>query len=447
MILETVRKTIEEKRLIEKGDTVICAVSGGADSVCLLEVMSELKNEYNLEILVANVNHLIRGEESDRDSEFVKELCKKAGIAFYYREYDVVRIAKERKIGEEECGRILRYEFFEELSRKFDGAKIATAHNLNDNAETLLFRLIRGSSLQGLSGIKYKRDAIIRPLLDVSRTDIEAYLNFKGISWCEDSTNKLDLYTRNKIRLCAMPLLEEISKEAQKKIAMASSIISDDNDFMLMSAQEIIEKCFFGECLLITPLEGLHISLRRRIAYEVLKKWDVADLTFSKIESFLDFIEGENGKRFTIDSYRFAEKNYDKITLCKECEVSINESLLEEGKCIKGEGWSLSGYIACERVKKTGNDIAVFDAEKLSFPLTVRFRRDGDRIKLKGVSGKKKISDVFTDAKIDRFQRNSIPIVEKDGEVLFVSGVRQSESFSVSNDTEKFLIINFTKER
>lgn len=448
MLLEKVKKTIYENSLIDKGDTVLCAVSGGADSICLLHVMSALKEELNLKIAVANVNHLIRGEESDRDSEFVKKVCREYGVECFYREYNVTQIAKERKIGEEECGRILRYEFFEEISRNFANAKIAIAHNLDDCAETILFRMARGSSPTGLEGIRYRRQNIIRPLLDVKRSQIEKYLRDNNLKWCEDSTNALPIYARNKIRLSVIPSLEEISSGAAEKIVQSAKMIAEDNEFIENEAEKLLQRCFFETYLLINPVVEAPSSIGRRIAAQVLKKWG-AEITFDRVESFLEFLEKDSGKRFDITRNLYAERNYDKVSLRKsEAQVSYVSVLTEETP-LCDRGWKLEVLITDTPIKKNTNAMALFDADVVKPPFTVRYRQSGDKMKLKGISGTKKLSDIFTDEKIDRYERDYIPIVEKDGEILYLCGIRQSEKYSVSQKTKKYLIIKYTstKER
>ncbi len=444
-MLERVRRTIEENALLKNGDSVICAVSGGADSICLLHTMLRLKSDYNLTIYVANVNHMIRGEESLEDSEFVRIVAKAADVEFFYREYDVIKIARERKLGEEECGRILRYEFFTELSENLGGAKIATAHNLNDNAETVLFRLIRGTAAQGLSGIKYKRDNIIRPLLDIPREDIEKYLRANSLTWREDSTNKIPVYARNKIRLCVMPNLNEISQGAEKKIAAASRYIAEDNAFIDAMAQKMMDECFFKDRLITKPLLNAPMPIKRRICASVLKEWEAAQVTAEKIERFCNFANGENGRIFDINARLYAQKSYDAIILCKRGEKTDFNLLLDTENDAVGEDWIVSIEYSDMPYARHGNNIAVFDGEKLSAPLLVRSRKEGDKISLKGAGGTKKISDIFTDEKIERSQRDTIPIVEKDGEILFVCGIRQSSLYETSENTKKYLIIKYER--
>lgn len=443
MLLDKVRKTIEENALLKRGDTVICAVSGGADSICLLRAMLYLRKEYNLSLFVANVNHLIRGEESDRDSEFVKSVCRAAEIECFYREYNVTEIAKTRKIGEEECGRILRYEFFEELSQNLGGAKIATAHNLNDNAETVLFRLIRGSSSQGLGGIKYKRGNIIRPLLDVSRDEIEEYLYANSISWCEDSTNSQPIYARNKLRLNVMPVLDEISRGAAERIVSASKLVAEDGEYLNLVSKQAEKDCFSHGQLYFDVLINLPAPVKRRIAVDVLKEWGVHEITTDKVISFLAFLDKESGKRFDINADFYAEKTYNRVSIHKRCSKENFSEILDIGQRVSDGNWVLEASYSSFPVKREGNVVAVFDGGKLSPPLSVRYRRDGDRISPKGMNGTKKVSDVFSDEKIDRFSRDFIPIVEKDSQILYIGGVRQSSLYSPDENTRKFLIIRY----
>lgn len=443
MLLDKVRATIEKYRLLEYGDSVICAVSGGADSVCLLHIMNSLKSEYGLKLYIANVNHLIRGEESDRDSRFVKAVAKAADIKIFYREYAVKKIAAERKLGEEECGRELRYEFFREVSESLGGAKIATAHNLNDNAETLLFRMARGTSPKGLCGIKYKRGNIVRPLLDVSRDEIVRYLKANSITWCDDSTNSLPLYARNKIRLEVLPVLKEISSSAEEKIVSVAKLISRDNSFIEEYAQEKEKECFVEEELLIEPFLNLHPALKSRIAASVLTKWGAKEISSEKVDSFLSYSQKDTGKVFDINGKIFARKSYGKIVTFIPTEIEQLTAVLDEGISVITDKWKLSMYYSREKVRKRNNSVAIFDADKISGPFTVSYRRDGDRISLKGINGSKKISDIFTDEKIDASERNLIPIVRDGDDVLYIGGIRQSSLYLADSDTRKYLIITY----
>ena len=207
-MLDKVITYIEENELIQKKDRIVVGVSGGADSVCLFSVLLELQKKYELELFVVHVHHGIRGEEADKDEQFVENLAKKHQIPYYCFWKNIPVLSKKRGLTEEEAGRIVRYEAFYEVLKKVNATKIAVAHNQNDCAETVLFQLFRGSGLKGMCGIFPKRDEIIRPLLGVDRKAIEAYLMQKGQAYCTDRTNLEEEYTRNKIRLSILPIAE-----------------------------------------------------------------------------------------------------------------------------------------------------------------------------------------------------------------------------------------------
>ena len=204
-----VLQTIFKHNMLNRGDKVLAAVSGGADSVCMLHILNSLKNDLDIELYCAHINHGLRGDAADSDELFVKSLCRSLDIPFFSKTIDVAKMAEENKLTVEEAGRIARYSFFDELKMQYGLSKIATAHNKNDNAETVLMRIIRGTGVDGLCGIAYVRgDGVIRPILDVSRKEIEEYCTDNSLDFCTDATNADNDYTRNKIRNQLIPYLE-----------------------------------------------------------------------------------------------------------------------------------------------------------------------------------------------------------------------------------------------
>lgn len=447
MLLDNVRNTIAKHKLLELGDKVLCAVSGGADSLCMLHVMLNLRAEYDLEIYALNVNHLIRGKESDEDSDYVKRVCEAANIKCFYREYDVLKLAKELKMGTEECGRKLRYEFFSEIANELGGAKIATAHNLNDNAETVLFRLIRGSSLEGLSGISYKRDNIIRPLLDVERSEIEKYLHENNIKWRTDSSNLSDEYSRNKIRLNVFPQLREIFPDAERKIVNAAMFMREDNDYLNECAQNFEEEFGSEDFFFADKFNLLPDSIKRRVAKIYLGKWGVKEISLDKINAIINLAQNESGKEFNLTKNSFAVKCYNKIILRQEEDKMEFCVKINIGETFESKNWIIKVSLYDYQVKKHSNNMAIFDGEKLKGPLNVRYWSKGDKMKVQGLGGSKKLSDIFSDAKIDSVLRDSIPLVECEGEILYLCGIRQSASYFTNDFTNKYVVIEyFTKE-
>ena len=232
-MLNKVKQYIESNRMLSKGEKVVLGVSGGADSVCLFFVFLALRDFYKLELHVVHVNHMMRGEEADADQGYVEKICKENKVSFHLVKEDVKRYAKEKHLSEEEAGRDIRYQAFERVREEYNCDVIAVAHNSNDCAETMLFQLVRGSGLTGLTGIKTKRDLIIRPLLCVTRAEIEQYLGERGIPYQTDATNLQTEYTRNKIRLHVLPYLEKnINSQAISHIVKTTQMLKEVEEFI-----------------------------------------------------------------------------------------------------------------------------------------------------------------------------------------------------------------------
>ena len=233
MFEEKVLNTIKKYNMLNKGDKVVIGVSGGPDSISLLNCLNNLKGKLNIELYVAHINHQIR-KEADEETEYVKEFCKKINVEFFYKKVDVEGIAKELKIGTEEAGRNIRYEFFEEVAKRVGANKIATAHNSNDNAETVLMNLIRGTSVSGLKGIEKVRDGkFIRPIIEISRQEVEEYCKKENLNPRYDKSNEGNIYTRNKIRNMLIPFIKkEFNPNIVEGINRLSSIASEQEKFI-----------------------------------------------------------------------------------------------------------------------------------------------------------------------------------------------------------------------
>lgn len=237
-----VEQTIQKYNLLEFGDRIVVALSGGADSVCLLNILNSIKEKYNLKIYVAHVNHNLRGDEAKSDEDFCKILCKKYNIDLFIKSADVKALASKQRISEELCGRNVRYDFFDELSKRLN-AKVATAHTASDNAETLLFNLSRGCSLGGVAAIPPKRGNIIRPLIEATREDVEHYCTEHSLDYVTDSTNLTDNYTRNNIRHNVVPVLKGINPSFERAALNLSTNAREFLDFLTSSANKAIDDC------------------------------------------------------------------------------------------------------------------------------------------------------------------------------------------------------------
>lgn len=258
MLKEEVLKTIETYNLIEKNDKIVIGVSGGPDSICLLHVLYGLKEKLGIEIVVAHVNHMLR-DVADLETEYVQSFCKKLGIECYVKKADILEISKTQKKGTEEVGRQVRYNFFDEVAKKTNSNKIATAHNSNDRAETVILNILRGSGLSGLKGIEPIRDnKYIRPLINTDRQDIENYCNDNKLEPKYDKTNNENIYTRNKVRNTVIPYIKkEFNPNIIKTINRLSSLATEENEYL----QAITKQEF--ENLLIEKTENIILDLHK----------------------------------------------------------------------------------------------------------------------------------------------------------------------------------------
>ena len=241
IVEEKFLNTVKENNLIESGDVIVVGVSGGPDSITLLTCLNKYKEKLNCKIIVAHINHLIRKDSTD-DEQFVENYCKKNNIPVFIKRAKVEEIAKKQKRGTEETGRKIRYDFFNEILEKNNANKIAIAHNMNDNAETMILNLIRGTGLQGLEGIKPKNGNIIRPLINCKREEIENYCEKNKLNPRIDSTNKENIYRRNIIRNEILPSLKEINPNIVETISRTTKIIRENNAYIKESSQEIFDK-------------------------------------------------------------------------------------------------------------------------------------------------------------------------------------------------------------
>lgn len=240
---QKILQTIKKYNLIQSGDSIVIGVSGGPDSICLLHILNELKEELNLKIYVAHINHMIR-KEADEETEYVKSFCKNIGVECFAQKINVVKIAKEEKIGTEEAGRKIRYNFFEEVLKKTNSNKIATAHNNNDKVETIIMNILRGSGTAGLKGLDpIRENKFIKPLIEISREEIEAYCEKNKLNPRIDKSNNENIYTRNKIRNIVIPYIKnEFNPNILKTINRLSEVATEENEYLNKVTQEIFNK-------------------------------------------------------------------------------------------------------------------------------------------------------------------------------------------------------------
>lgn len=306
-IINIVNNNIVENSLVKKGDKIVVAVSGGPDSMCLLDTLYRLKDELEFSILVAHVNHGIR-IESDLEKEYVEKYCKERNIPFFYLKVDVPKLSKEKKMSEETCGRMVRYDFFEKVRQENNADLIAVAHNLNDNIETILLNQIRGCGLKGLIGMDFKFNNIIRPLLTIEKKDILVYNNELELHPCFDKTNEEDIYLRNKIRLQLIPYLQELNPNFVTNISRMRNILKEDNDFIEEYTNIIFDKVIIkiDNSKIVFDFSKFmneHKSIQKRIIRKIIEK-KISNLDGIENIHVLDIIKLLNnnikGKKYII---------------------------------------------------------------------------------------------------------------------------------------------------
>ncbi len=438
-LLKKVHQSITKHNLLSKNDTVIIGVSGGSDSIFLLHALSKLDG-YKLKIVAAHVNHCLRGEESDRDAEFVKKLCKDKGIEFELLVENASVIKKELGKGIEESARIIRYRFFEILTEKYNAQKIATAHTADDQVETVFMRLIRGAGIKGLSGIPIRRDNIIRPLLDVSKDEIIDYLTANKIKWTEDSSNAELDYFRNKVRHKLMPVLKELNPNITENVLRTSIQFTEKDSFVSEHTNKIFKKIFKkNKAGIYTASLKKFAKVHRFIQFSLLREAifrvneNLLNIDFDHIETALELLSSKKvSGEVNLPNDLIIAKSYDDFIITTKSKINPNYTykIDDYGEYVFE---NVSFSIKKSKAKKLdlGENVALLNPKKVKFPVEIRSFRAGDKFTPFGMKGEKKLKDFFIDEKVPRYLRKLYPLFVINGEIAWIGGLRMSEKFRV----------------
>lgn len=460
-MINKVVNTIIENHMFEKGDRVVVAVSGGPDSMCLLHLLYRIREKFNITICAAHVNHCIRGDEADADEDYVKNFCEKLHIQFFSKRADVNSIALQKKISSEMAGREVRYEFFEEVREEFKANKIAIAHNANDNAETILMRIIRGTGLEGMVGIRPVRDDIfVRPLIKSSRQEIEDYCKENNIRPRIDKTNLERLYRRNKIRLDLIPYIEaNFNKDIVYTINRLGELVNVDNDYMqIMSYKKYNNYCCLSEKDIIIRKEafGEHEAILSRIIRLAVKQLCGNLFGFEKKHMY-DIIHLQQigtGKKINLPGNIVAVNNYGDICLMIQDNDMIKQDNLINFNINQNNEISFRNNKIVFEIIYNKEDVSFernsmvryFDADKTGSDVEIRCRRTGDKFTPLGMKSCKKLKDIFINLKIPRELRDEIPLICFKNEIGWIVGHKISEKFKIDDKTKKILKIRIERE-
>ena len=420
-MVNRVIKWIEENKLIEKGDTVVCAISGGVDSIVLLDILNKIKNNLDIKLLAAHFNHHIRGDESDRDQEFTKEFCNKLGIKFYVGHGDVLSRAKKTGESVEEAARVLRYRFLESI-------EIATAHHANDNLETMLIKLIRGCGQDGLSGIPPKRGNIIRPILCLTREEIVEYAKNNGLNHVEDSTNNCDDYLRNRIRHNIIPLITAENKHVLLNAVNAAQMVRDDTKYIDKLAEEGFKSIKVKDGYNINKIREFDKPIMIRIIKDILSENEI-EFSNKLISELYNQIESNRSRYSTdVNNKKTIVIDRDKLMIF---DKNINNSKSDYIINIDKDGIyrlpinngiiiACSSINRCDKIIKDPNYLMI-NKNSIIGTVYIRNRLDGDKIKLPG--GTKSITKWLRDKGIPDYDKEKFAVVCDDMGVIAVLGI------------------------
>lgn len=413
------------EKLFNNNDTIVIACSGGPDSMCLLNLVNSYKEEYNLKIICAHVNHGLR-KESDEEKEFVKEYCKKNNIIF---EYFKITEYKNNKFSESEA-RLKRYKFFDNTMLKYNAKYLMTAHHGDDLTETILMRIVRGSNLKGYIGISkilennnYK---IVRPLLNLSKDMIYKYLEENNISYVIDKSNESEKYTRNRYRKHVLPFLKNEDNNVHLKFLKYSEEIEGAYKYINTIVKDKIKDIYVENYIVINKLLEEDKYIQEKIieyVIEDIQKSNIFDISDMQLNSIFKLINSNNNKEINLSNGFIARKSYNKLFFEKNINSGSYEFVFKNNLTI------LNKY-HFERIdysNEKSNFVMRINSKEIKLPIIIRSRVAGDKIKIKNLNGTKKLKDVFIESKLDNKKREEYPVVcDSDNNIIWVPGIKKS---------------------
>ena len=422
MIQNRVAQYIEKEKLFCLNDKVLVTLSGGADSVALLRLL--LSMGYTCE--AAHCNFHLRDKESDRDEAFVRRLCHESGVLLHIEHFDTTQYAAKKHISIEMAARELRYEWFETLRKQREASVIATAHHKDDSVETVLLNLIRGTGINGLLGIRPRNGNIVRPLLCLSREEIIAYLQYIDQDYVTDSTNLQDEYTRNKIRLNLLPMMQEINPSVKESILNTAEHLNEASAIYKKGIEEGIQRVRTAKGIHIGTL--MHEPAPKTLLFEILYP---LGFNATQVEDICRALEGQPGKVFTSGHWRVVKDR--EYLLIETCQQATQPTLTME-----------EHILTPDFIIPRDKTVACFDADKLMLPLSLRLWQKGDYFIPFGMKGRKKISDYMTDRKFSLLRKEQQWVLCCGNDIIWLVGERTDNRFRIDENTRKALIIKVT---
>lgn len=449
-VVDRIAKTIDDNRLLKRGDSVLVALSGGPDSVALLHLLDRLKSKYRIRLAAAHLDHGIRLEAAE-EGAFCRNLCRRMKIEFHSKKTNIPRLAEKERLTVEEAGRKARYEYFQYLCERFGYAKIATGHHSDDSVETILFNIVRGSGLRGLSGIPPRRGNIIRPMIEIEKNEILKWLDDQKIAYVLDVSNLSLDYARNRIRRKILPELEKLNPLARQNILRLARNAAEEIEFINLTVVSVYESALVkaGKSKIVLDLDKLKDydwTVKKKVVSEAYGRlsgrfYRPPSKTISRAK---DVFGGRNGTMAPLGRDIWIEKSQNRICVFRKDIRRKKFKLAIPGttRIPYSDLYFDSKLLKRSQVKKlkTDSDVALLDSAKMK-DVSVGYWKNGDRIRPFGMSGKKLLSDIFIDRKISSFERKEIPLVTAGGKIAWIAGVMISNDFKVGRGTEEILKI------
>lgn len=443
-LVKKVKETRKRYSMLPEDSAVLVGFSGGADSMALLSVLNELSGEFRWKLTALHVNHGLRGEAADRDEQVCKEFCQSRKIPIHVLHVNVAQIAEETGEGIEECGRRIRYAWFREKGEELfpdSHWEIATAHNANDSVETLLFHLARGTSLKGMSGIPPVREKIVRPLIECSRAEIEAYCTDRHLSFCTDQTNFDPHFARNRIRNLVLPELKKVNPGALECMSRSMRSFTMDEDFLEEQTRKVLEEAENKDgTYQIRPILQAHKAISYRVLAEILHRYSGCAPETRHIETLYGFLS--SGGKLQIPTGIYVCVNHEKLySLPAEAEPLEPFAFPGASRVELPYGTLLTS------VEKIQGPLLekLLDYDKITGDFIVRNRRPGDRFRPCGRNLSKPLKALFEEKEIPVSRRSSVTILEKDGEIAWMEGFGPSEHFAADNKSQYLMRVSIVR--
>ncbi len=451
-VFQAFKKAVERNRLVRPGDKVLVAYSGGPDSTALVDLLLELSREWPMEISLAHFNHKLR-RTAGRDERFVRGAARRWKLPLFVKSQDVKAYARRKRLNLEEAGRELRYDFLKMTAAKIGANKIATGHTMNDQAETVLMRLLRGTGRHGLGGISPIVDGtIIRPLLGIERQSLAVYLRRRGLRFCRDETNEDRRFLRNKVRLGLIPYLQKnYDPGIIRRLTRLAALLQEEDEFLDRVTREKCRRLIMGKGT-AQRLDGRHLSffpvaLARRCVRQFLRelKGDLRGISYDDVEAVLGLAEG---KDLHLKKGLFLQREGDFIFLREKTGPRRPYQCQWDGRDNLPIG-EIGVEFRGRRIRKTNIREYLFDdatrcycdAGKLHFPLIIRNRRDGDRYRPLGSPGRKKLKEIFRAKRIAVRDRDRLPVFLSGEKIVWVPGLAVAEEFKLTSQTKTVFAI------